>query len=202
MVAPVADAGVAHVLWQRVGLCDLRHRPMERGVEAGDLRQARERLGERPCATHVERLVRRLHRLKRLQIVQHIVVDAHRCREAGAAEHDAMAGRYHLRSGKIGFHPRDDETQRGRVVDRVSLAPFLRVQRLAGGVVGDEVWVTLHAVDAAAAQQGQRPCRIHRVRAEFQAGRARVEYDDGVAHGAHSAVSGCRMVGSRANASA
>ena len=47
MVAPVAHSGIAHILGQRVVLRHLRHRPMERTVETGDLRQAGERLGQR-----------------------------------------------------------------------------------------------------------------------------------------------------------
>jgi len=40
MVAPMTHSGIAHVLRERVDLRYLRHRPMERAVEAGDLRQA------------------------------------------------------------------------------------------------------------------------------------------------------------------
>ena len=93
MVAPVAHAGIAHVLGQRVGLGHLRHRAMERGIEAGDLRQARERLGKGPGAAHVEGLMRRLHRRERVEVVEHVAVDAHRRLEARAAQHHAVAGR-------------------------------------------------------------------------------------------------------------
>ena len=202
MVAPVAHSGIAHVLRQCVDLRHLRHRSMERSVEAGDLRQARERLGERPRAAHVEGLVRRFHRRQRVEVVQHVALDPHRCLETRAAEHHAVAGRHHLHVGDVGFQPGDDEVQRCLVVDRVALAPFMRVQRLAGRVLRDEMRVVLHAVDLAAAEQGQRPGRVHRIGAELQAGGARVDDDDGVGHGRHSAASGRMLAGSRASASA
>ena len=120
---------------------------MERAVETSDLRQAGERLGERPGSEHVVGLVRRLHDHKRVEIVQHVAVDPHRRLEAGAAEHHTMAGRDHLPVGKIGFQPGDDEMQRRLVVDRVALAPFMRAQRLAGRVLDDKMRIALHAVD-------------------------------------------------------
>ena len=92
--------------------------------------------------------------------------------------------------------------QRRLVVDRLALAPFVRVQWLAGGILDDEMRVVLHAVDLAAAEQGQRPGRVHRIGAELQAGGARVEDDDGVAHGRSLRGFGVRMAGSRASASA
>ena len=135
MVAPMAHARIAHVLRQRVGLRHLRHRAVERAVEAGDLRQARKRLGERPGATHVEGLVRRLHDRQGFEIVQHVALDPCRGLEAGAAEHHAVAGRHHLHVREVGFQPGDDEMQRGFVVDRMAVAPFVRGQWLAGFVL-------------------------------------------------------------------
>ena len=139
---------------------------MERGVETGDLRQARECFGERACAAYVEGLVRRLHLRQGVEVVEHVAVDAHRRLEAGAAEHHAVAGRDHLRIGEIGFQPGDDEVQRGPVVDRVARAPFMRGQRLAGRVFDDEMRIALHAVDPADGKAGAttRPRPPHRRR--------------------------------------
>ena len=105
---------------------------MERAVETSHLRQAGERLGQRTGSPHVVGLVRRLHDHKRVEIRQHVAIDPHRRLEAGAAEHHPMAGRDHLRVSEVGFQPGDDEVQRRLVIDRVALAPFMRVQRFAG----------------------------------------------------------------------
>ena len=97
MVPPMAHSGITDVFREGVDLRHLRHRPMKRAVEAGDLRQARERLGERPCAAHVKGLVRRLDRHQRIEVVQHLAIDPDRRFETGATEYDAMAGRDYLR---------------------------------------------------------------------------------------------------------
>ena len=153
MIAPMAYSGVAHILWECIELRHLGHRPMERGVEAGDLRQTRERLCQRPRTAHVEGLMGGLHRRQRVEVVEHVAIDQDRRFETGAAEHDAVAGCHHLHGGDVGFQPGDDEMQGGPVVDRVAFAPLVRVQRLAGWITCDEVRVVLHVVDLAAAEQ-------------------------------------------------
>ena len=135
MVAPVPHTGIAHVLGQRVDLRHLRHRPMERAVETSHLRQAGERFSQRAGSQHVVGLVRRFHNHKRVEIIQHVALDPHRCLEAGAAEYDTVAGGYHLPVTQIGFQPSDDEVQRCFVVDRVVFAPFMHAQLLAGRVL-------------------------------------------------------------------
>jgi len=94
------------------------------------------------------------HRRQRLEVVQHVALDPRRRLEASPAEHHAVAGRDHLPIGEVAFEPRDDEVQRCLVVDRVALAPFMSVQRLAGRVVDDEMRIAVHTVDPAAAEQG------------------------------------------------
>ena len=83
---------------------------------------------------------------------------------------------------EITFQPGDDEVQRCLVVDGVAIAPVMRVQRLAVRILDDEMRVVLHAVDLAAAKEGKRPDRVHRIGAELQAGGTGIENDDGVAH--------------------
>jgi hypothetical protein len=114
--------------------------------------------------------VRWFHDHKRVEIRQHVAVDAHRRREAGTAEHNTVAGRYHLPVTKIGFQPGDDEVQRHLVVNRMAFAPFVRIERFAGRVLGDEVRVPLHVVDLAATEQRQRSVGVHPIGTEFQAG--------------------------------
>ena len=130
--------------------------------------------------------MRGLHFNKRVQIVEHGAVDQHRRFEARSAEHDTMAGSDDFRTRKMGFQPTDDVFQRCCVVDRMALAPFMRVQRLARCVLDDKVRISLHAVDAARAKQRQRRRRvggqIHPVSAELQTGRAGIEDDDGLLH--------------------
>ena len=155
--------------------------------------------------------MRRFHDHKRIEIVEHVALDPHRRLEAGAAEHDTVAGGYHLAVAKIGFKPGDDEVQRCFVVDRAIFAPFMHAQLLAGCVRDDKMRIAFHAIDLAATEQRQRSGRIHRIGAELHAGGACIDHDDGLVdagriHGAlmadHSAISGSRMAGSRVSASA
>jgi hypothetical protein len=69
------------------------------------------------------------------------------------------------------------------VIDRAARTPRVRVQRLAVRALGDEVRIALHAVDLAPAKQRQRLRAIDAVGAEFQAGGAGVQHDNGVGHG-------------------
>ena len=140
--------------------------------------------------------------MSEFEVVEHVAVDAHRRLEARAAQHYTVAGRRNLRAGKIGLQPGEDEVHRRPVINRMAVAPFMRVHRLAGRVLDDEMRIALHAVDPAQAKQRQRRRLVHGIGAKLQTGGARVEDDDGLAHGGHSAVSGSRMVGSRASASA
>ena len=116
---------------------------------------------------------------------------AHWRLEAGTAEHNTVAGGYHLAVTQICFQPGDDEMQPCFVVDRAVFAPFMHAQLLAGRVVDDKMGITFHAIDLAAAEQRQRPGRVHRIGSELQAGRACIDHDDGLAHG--RLLRGCRQ---------
>jgi hypothetical protein len=83
-------------------------------------------------------------------------------------------GGYDLPVTKIRFQPGDDEVQRCFVVDRAGFAPFMHAQLLAGRVLDDKMGIAFHTVDLAAAEQRQRPGRVHRISAELQAGGARI----------------------------
>ena len=154
MVAPVARAGVEHVLREGINLRHLGHGPVERGVETSHLRQAGECLGQRTGSTHVVWLVRRLHDHERVEIGQHIGVDQHRRLEPCAAEHHPVSGRNHLHARDVLFEPGDDEMERGAVVDRAALAELVRIQRFAGRVLRNELRVGLHVADLAVALMG------------------------------------------------
>ena len=128
---------------------------MERAVEAGYLRQARERRSEGAGAGDVEGLIRGLHFNKRVQIVEHGAVDQHRRFEARSAEHDTMAGSDDFRIVKMGFHPTDDVFQSGCMVDRMAFTPFVRVQRLARRVLDDKVRPARSRDSAAAGSEAE-----------------------------------------------
>ena len=96
MIAPVLRAGIADILGQGVGLGQFRHGPVERRIEAGDLRQPGKGFGQGPGAGYVVGLVRRLHGHERVEIGQHIAVDQHRRLVARSAQHDPVTGSDHL----------------------------------------------------------------------------------------------------------
>lgn len=93
-----------------------------------------------------------------------------------------MTCRYHLGIGEVGFQPRDDEVHGGAMIDRVTIAPFVRVDWFAARRADDEVRIALHAVDATTAEQRKRYGCIDRIGAELEAGGTGVEDDDGFAH--------------------
>ena len=156
VVAPMAQARIADVLGKCIGLRHFRHRSMERAIEAGDLRQARERLGERSSPGHIEGLVRRFHQHERVEIGQHIRVDPH--------------GRLVPRPPSTTRWPAATTFAPARLASshvmtkcsavlwsmRVAFAPLMGAHGLAGRVADDEMRISLQAVDPSAAEQWQR----------------------------------------------
>src|SRR4029450_1819118 len=86
-----------------------RLRPMERGVEAGDLGQSRKLLGDRPDGREVVRLVQRRQRLELTQLLQHAIAYAYGARIKQASVHDAMAGGDDANVALVRLQPLDQE---------------------------------------------------------------------------------------------
>jgi hypothetical protein len=88
--AVAANAVVVKAARQREPVGELGMAAVERGIEAGHLRQLRLDRGDRPDAAEIVRLMQRRERTERLELGEHRGRDAHwRC-ELGAAMHDAV----------------------------------------------------------------------------------------------------------------
>jgi hypothetical protein len=87
----------------------------------------------------------------------YVAVDPHRRFETSSPQHHSVAGSRDLQVGDVGFKPTDHEVQRGLMVNRMTFAPFMCIERFSGSVLGDEVWIALHCVDLASAEQWQGP---------------------------------------------
>ncbi len=192
MVAPVTDAGVAHVLGQRIDARRLGQRAMERRIEAGDLCQPRHQGRDRSQAADVERLVRRLHRAKTVQVGQHLVVDAHGRVEADAAQRHAVPRRDDSVAGQMPLQPGDHETQGFVRRQRTPVGPVVPAQRSAGSILDDENRLRMQAIDAAPDLQRRLMRYRDAVGRELQAGRARVEDQEDISH-ACSSSDVCRV---------
>src|ERR1700689_5557520 len=81
------------------------------------------------------------------------------------------------------LEPGDDKMERGAVVDRAALTEIVRLQRFTGRVLRNELWVGLHVADLALTDRDQGSLSRHLIGAELHAGGARVEDNDGLAHG-------------------
>ena len=88
-VAP--HAGFVQLRGQREALRDVGIGAVERGIEAGDLRQLRRALEQAPDRREVVRLMQRRERNQLLERRHHVRIDAHRLREVEPAVHDAMS---------------------------------------------------------------------------------------------------------------
>ena len=85
--ATVGDGGR-----QRKCLGDRRLCPMERGVEAGDLRQTRTQPGQRADRSEIVRLMQARERHQLVELRKYGVIHEYRCRELVGTVHHAMAG--------------------------------------------------------------------------------------------------------------
>ncbi len=192
VIAAMMDARAAHGLGQRVGARRLRHRQVERRIEAGDLRQPGHQGRDRPRAAHVEGLVRGLHGRLRGQRLQHLDVEAHGPRVARAAEHHAMSGGDDPGAGQVALQPGDDETKCLVVIGWLARGPRVRRKLLSGCVMDSEAGRTGNRLDAAGGVQRQHARLVDVVGRELQAGRARVEDQEGVGHARPSATAASR----------
>ena len=93
MKAVAADALGMEMRRDGVIIGDGRMFPMERGVEAGDLRQPRPVDHDRPDGRQIMRLMQRRERDVALEAVQHVLRHKNGLIEFRAAMHDAMAHR-------------------------------------------------------------------------------------------------------------
>ena len=105
------------------GRSDRRLRVMERGVEAGKLRQSGVELGERRNGSQVVRFVERRQRNEAAHLVDHRRIDANRRGVECAAMHHAMSGRDKAMVLEMGFQPAQQRGQRVLVSGAFSQIP-------------------------------------------------------------------------------
>ncbi len=147
---------------------------VERGVEAGDLRDLRRRLLDRLDDREVEGLVQRRQRFERMQIGQHLGVDADGRRKARAAVHDPVSDPHHRRAAVQPGEQRQDLARRRLLIELLG-PPALFGDDLAPRVDGAQARRDADLLDLAAEQQ-IFGCS-GRVKRELDAGGTRV--DDG-----------------------
>ena len=161
-VAPHAARG--DLGGQRESLRHLGLRTMEGGVEAGHLRQVRTQLRNDVDGLEVVRLVQRRERVQLLERRDHLRGDQHGLRELHAAVHDPVADRHELVVATALAQELDQVIDRAGVAELDALAPVLRADLGALGVLGDEPRRSVEALDLSAhAAAGARrfPHRTH-----------------------------------------
>ncbi len=149
--AVAAHAAVGDRRRQREGLRDRRHRAVERGVEAGDLRQpgrAREHGADR---REVVRLVQRRQRDEAVEAREDGFVDAHRPVVLDAAVDDAVADREQPVLRELAVQEVEQVRDRAVVAQRLVRVPVAPGEQRAGGVAGAELRRVVEALDLARA---------------------------------------------------
>ncbi len=121
---------------QRERLRQRRLRAVERGVEAGDLRQPGPQRGQGAHRRQVVRQVQRRERNQAGQPIEHGVVQRHRSAEVDAAVHDAVTDRAHAVAVQVALGEIDQVCHPGLVVER--RRPGMFTDCVTGGVAGDE----------------------------------------------------------------
>ena len=120
-------------------LRDLGLAAVEGGVEAGNLRQARQAPADDPDRFEVVGLMQRRERHQRLERLEDGVVDQHRAGEGLAAMHDPVSDRGELASLLMLPQPGDEVQQRLLVPEPVAGAPRRLVEDRPGRVLDDEM---------------------------------------------------------------
>ena len=163
MEAVAAHARVVELLRQREHLRERRVGAVERGVEAGDLRQLRRALQQRADRREVVRLVQRRERHELLELRHDRGVDADRRGVVGAAVDDAMADRGEpvVRAVRR-LQPVEDVRERAVVAELRARLPALLAGGLAGGVLRDEARRGVDALDLPAGDERELARRARR----------------------------------------
>ena len=129
-------------------------RRMERGIEAGHLRQVGPAPEEHPDRREIVRLMQRRERHELLELRHDRGVHPHRRRVLGAAVDDPMADRRETVSGAVRrLQPVEDVRERAIVSHLRARFPALLACRFPGGVLRDETGRGVDALDLPAGDQ-------------------------------------------------
>ncbi len=176
----------------------VRHRVMEGGVEAGDLRQVRPRRGDGADRRQVVRLVQRRQRHQRVERGQQRVGDARGARVVRAAMHDAMA------DGEQAIRRRDADPP-SRAAPRAASRAFPAAppaslgQSAAVGIVRDEMRRITDLLDLTPQQTGAvvAPARSNSANLMLDEPAFSVSTASGIAASAPSILPACAAASSR-----
>ena len=181
MEAVAEDAALGDRLRQRERLRDRRLAAVERGVEAGHLRQLRQPLEQHPDRRQVVRLVQRRERDVLFERREHRRIDAHRLGVLEAAVHDPMTDADEPVLGEPLTQERDEVIERAVMTERDALAPRLLVDGRAAAVLGNEARRRVQPLGLPARDEREALRAVGEQR-ELEARRARVQYGDRIGH--------------------
>ena len=152
---------------------------MERGVEAGDLRDVGRRRGNELDGREIVRLVQRRQRHQLFERGHDARIDADRRREFSAAVDDAMAEREHGTAGQE-LAPEIQDLGGGALVIELALGPAALGDGRARGIGGRKVCGESDVLDLSVKQQRAVAARL--VERELDARRAGIEDGDAAGH--------------------
>ena len=161
---------------------------MKRGIEAGDLRQRREVVEQRPDRRQIMRLVQRRQRDVAFQPCHDRMVDQHRAPMIGPAMHDTMADRNGVDLEFV-TQPGAGDRHRGRNIrnglDRISPVG----QRITGGTIRAQSRTAADSIHLSLDLPLQPALAFHREDLKLHAGGAGIDDEDCI-HGDHAAAIG------------
>ena len=156
MEAVAADAVVVEPARQGEPVGELGMAAVERGIEAGDLRQVGLDRGDRADAGEIVRLMQRRERAERLEPGEHRGIDAHRRRVVDAAVHHPVADAEQRRVAEMLAQPAAEHAKElGRGPRPRSSGQRRSTSDLAVGVLGDEARRRADALDLALGREAQ-----------------------------------------------
>ena len=127
---------------------------VERGIEAGHLRQVGLDRGDRADAGEIVRLMQRRQRAERLELGEHRRIDAHRRGEVDAAMHHAVTDAEQRRPvAEMLAQPAADHAKERGVARAAIVGPAAIDQHLTVGILGGEVRRGADALDLALGRQ-------------------------------------------------
>jgi hypothetical protein len=170
-VAP--HAGVVQLHGNGEAARDVGIGGVKRGVEAGDLRQARPALDQGADRRQVVRLMERRKGNQFFERGDNTGVEPHRLRILHPAVDDAVADRREFEAAALPAQKIREIGDRAVVTEARPLAPGLLGQRLAVGAARGEAWRRIETLDLAANDGIELPVPLGKEQ-ELDAGRAGV----------------------------
>ena len=182
MKAVATHAPVVHRRRQRERLRESGRALMERGVEAGHLRQLGPPFGDDADGQQVVRLVQRRQRHQLGERVERGRVEAHWRGVLGAAVHHPVTDRDQLHIADVRLQPIEQELQGTSVCWRRLLSPRMFADDLAARIPGAKPGSAIELLQVAADACFERLTLAEQELSELEAGRASVENENCVAH--------------------